>query len=633
MNPILLLVDDEPAILEAIESSLIDEHYTIYKASCAAEALCVLEKHPITVMITDQNMPGMSGIDLCAVAHQRWPTTYRILLSSVSEDTPLPLSVQGDIHQYLAKPWDAMLLRYNINEGIRQQRILEQALTLRCSFQQPGQVCIITDANWVIQLVSPSAREWLASSNEELLGQNLFSKAISCNSIQQEAQVISTLELQDQWQGSFHFNTRLPNAKETWMCIVPFTEQHFLCLAIPMADDMLHALSRTMNLTLDEAPPSNPQEETSNLTDKTIADTRFRYLKITIEHAKQQDIDFITVINERLQLVSDNLFSITTTHLGDQIIRLPKATSPESIENLLANIHQTFIQPFNFHGQESLIKWHSEILEQDQINTMNVAERDAANKTDKNTETKRNGEEIIPYQGYSYFQPQRYAHTGFSSLPIFDQHGQAIALLPPNCHEQEDLEQWLNDAIFCSLEWNRYNKVPAQWLNDLSALKPHQVLKAIAAIVSLRRHEHRQDNQLENQLESQWLLILTSEQLNDIQNADSPIHHQLESLAIKLLIKNPDYHLKSIKEFIHQLPNLFAGLCIDTQWLFDEHQAIKRHSIQLLNHLESHGLFLLATGIETPEQLALVHASPCHWLAGELLSVNLLPQQISWLHQ
>jgi EAL domain-containing protein (putative c-di-GMP-specific phosphodiesterase class I) len=81
------------------------------------------------------------------------------------------------------------------------------------------------------------------------------------------------------------------------------------------------------------------------------------------------------------------------------------------------------------------------------------------------------------------------------------------------------------------------------------------------------------------------------------------------------------------------LPKLFAGLCIDSHWLFDSRQQVKRHSMQLLNHLKNQDLLIMARDITTPQQLALLHDSPCHWLAGEILSVNLLPQQVSWLHQ
>lgn len=619
MNPTLLLVDDEPAITQAIESSLLDEHYTVYKAGCAAEALSILEQHPITVIITDQEMPGMSGIDLCATIHQRWPTTYRILLSPMNEDPLISASNNGDIHQYLAKPWDAMLLRYNINEGIRQQRILEQALNLSISFQQPDQACLITDKNWVIQLASPSAAEWLGCNTEELLGQNLFSKTVSANSIQQETQLISTLEHQSHWQGSFHLNTISISGSEAWMCIVPFTEQHFLCLAIPMIDDMLHKLSSEMSFTSKDTDFLSVNSNEIELSSPSTASS-FHYLKIAIEHVDKLNLDFITVINEQLQRVSDNLYPIVATSEGDQIIRIPKYVDQVHIDNLLANIHQEFIQPLSFHGREYQLKWHSEIIEHSQIAVKRDLEE--AKESDPTFDSKQDDQ---PYQGHSYYQPQHYAHTGFSCRPIFNQQGQAIALLAPACYKQEDLEQWLNDAIRCSQEWDSYSKSPAQWLNDLSALKPHQVLRAFAAIVSLSRQANQHDNQ--------WWLILSPDQLSDITSAEGHIQQQLESLKVKLLVKNPDYHLNNIKDFSHQLPNLFAGLCIDSQWLFEKDQSINRHSIQLLNHLKNQDLVLLATDISTPEQLALLHSSPCHWLAGGLLSVKLLPQQISWLHQ
>ncbi|MEH6449239.1 MAG: response regulator [Oleispira sp.] len=622
MTPTLLLVDDEPAITDAIESSLLDEHYIIYKAGCAAEALSILEQHAITVVITDQIMPGMSGIDLCATVHQRWPTTYRILLSSEDEEGLLPASLKGDVHQRLAKPWDAMLLRYNINEGIRQQRILKQAISLRESFQQQDQACLITDDNWVIHLTNPSAAEWLGSTTGELQGKNLFSKSISNNSIQQETQLINTLETLHHWQGSFHFNTASIHGSEAWMCIVPFAEHHFLCLAIPMIDDMLHELSSEPHHLSDKSRLTTQGLTTDSALNSKVTEPSFRYLKIVIDHPDKLNLDFITVINERLQLVSDNLYHITATHAGDQILRLPLSVDPKHIENLLANIHQEFIQPLSFHGRESIIKWHSEILEHNPMLSQDLVK--IAKEIELNIDEGQEGKNA-PYQGHSYYQPQHYAHTGFNCLPIFDQRGQGIALLPPTCQNQEDLEQWLNDAIHCSQEWDHYCKTPVQWVNDFSDLKPHQVMKSLAAIVSLRRQPNQEHNQ--------WWLILSPEQLLDIKHAGAHMQDQLNSLEIKVLVKNPDFHLNSIKEFSHDLPKMFAGLCIDSQWLFDGRQQIKRHSMQLLNHLKNQDLLLLAIDIRTPEQLALLHTSPCHWLAGEILSVKLLPQQISWLHQ
>ncbi len=614
MNPTLLLVDDEPSITDAIESSLLDEHYTIFKAGCAAEALSVLELHPVTVVVADQDMPGMSGIDLCAAVHQKWPTTYRILLST-NDDTELaPASISGDIHQYLAKPWDAMLLRYNINEGIRQQKILQQALLIRSSFQQPEQACFITDANWVIQIVSKSAADWLGIQSALLIGKNLFSHQISQNTIEDETHLITALESQAHWQGSFHLNTQSIHGNEAWMSIVPFADQHYLCLAIPMIDDMLNKLNSDTHATL-----ANTEALTTNK-------PNFHYLLIRVQHEEKLNLDFMTIINERLQLVCDNLYHIIATAEGDQIIHLPNSFDKLQIDHLLALIHQTFIQPILFNGREHIIEWSSEEITDDPLMAKRAEKHtngrliNHAPTYDHNTAPHQHK----AYLGHSYYQPHHYEQTGFSCLPIFDQHGQAIALMPPHCPQRDNVEQWLHDALNTSQEWRNYSDQPVHWLNDLSDLKVHLLLKSLAAIASLRRQD--------SQAETRWTLILNAYQLVDIRH-DENIQHQLKQLNIKLLVKNPDYHLNTIKQLSHDLPRLFAGLCIDSHWLFDNRDQIKRHSMQLLNHLRNSDLLVLATDITTAQQLASLHSSPCHWLAGEMLSVKLLPQQISWLHQ
>lgn len=613
MTPTLLLVDDEPAITDAIESSLTDEHYTIFKAGCAAEALSILEHHPITVIISDQFMPGMTGLDLCSLVHERWPTTYRILLVDTEEDKKIisdsGSKYEGDIHQFLEKPWDAMLLRYNINEGIRQQHILQQALILKGSFQQSDQACFITDSNWVIQLASPSAASWLGLHHDDLVGKNLFSANISTNSVKDEAQLIHTIEAKAHWQGSFHFNTHSIHGDESWMCIVPFLEDHYLCLAIPMIDDMLHQLS------------SKPQTKQKN--DQPNPDN-YRYLKLSFSHPKVEELDFITVINEQLQLATDNLYSIITTNRGEQIIQLPNTLDDDHIENLLANIHQTFIAPFTFHGHTSELKWKAQLLNSKEFISSNksIAGTTIAAPPSLTPDPHPKAHE---YQGHSYYQPQKYSSSGFNCLPIFDQQGKAIALMPPSCQHGEDMEYWLKDALHCSREWQNYSKTQINWINDFSELKPHHILRAIAAIVSLQRQVGQEHNS--------WWLILPPQQVDEISHVDDHILQQLDMMKTKVLVKDPDYHLSNIKDITSHLGHSFAGVCMTHDWLFDNRQQLKRHSIQLLHHLKKQPLLFFATDIQTAEQLALLHQSPCHWLAGDILSAKLLPQQISWLHQ
>ena len=79
----ILLVDDEAGIIHAIRRMLRSEPFTIYEAGNADEALAVIARHDIDLMVTDFKMPGMTGLELCRKVRKQSPTTYRLLLSGV----------------------------------------------------------------------------------------------------------------------------------------------------------------------------------------------------------------------------------------------------------------------------------------------------------------------------------------------------------------------------------------------------------------------------------------------------------------------------------------------------------------------------------------------------------------------
>jgi thioredoxin reductase (NADPH) len=114
-KPILLTVDDDPDVLQTIARDLrrhYGEHYRIMRASSGAEALDTLKQviqraDPVALLLVDQRMPGMSGVEFLEQAVALVPEAKRALLTAYS-DTDAAIRAINDISldYYLMKPWD-----------------------------------------------------------------------------------------------------------------------------------------------------------------------------------------------------------------------------------------------------------------------------------------------------------------------------------------------------------------------------------------------------------------------------------------------------------------------------------------------------------------------------------------------
>ena len=151
----VLLVDDEPSIIQALRRMLRSQDWNLFEANDGEEALDVLRREHIHVMVTDFKMPRRDGISLCHEARKVSPYTYRLLLSGQVDYSALREAWHaGDVHRFVAKPWDNTLLTIDIEEGVRQQSLLgyvhqfQQALTA-------DSAAFLTDSNWIIRLASP----------------------------------------------------------------------------------------------------------------------------------------------------------------------------------------------------------------------------------------------------------------------------------------------------------------------------------------------------------------------------------------------------------------------------------------------------------------------------------------------
>ena len=114
----VLFVDDEVNILKALQRLLRSEHMNVLCASRAQEALELLDKQPCQVVVTDQRMPEMSGVDLLSQVRQRFPDIVRMMLTGYTEmDVAVDAINRGEIYRLITKPWNDDELRATIRQA------------------------------------------------------------------------------------------------------------------------------------------------------------------------------------------------------------------------------------------------------------------------------------------------------------------------------------------------------------------------------------------------------------------------------------------------------------------------------------------------------------------------------------
>jgi DNA-binding NtrC family response regulator len=116
--PTVLIVDDEASILQLLKVSLRKE-FTILTAQSGEEGLLLLREHPVDLIISDQRMPGMTGLEFFQHVVKDFPDMPRILLTGFAEPEALT-SVKGraGLYKFMAKPWDHETLREAIHAMI-----------------------------------------------------------------------------------------------------------------------------------------------------------------------------------------------------------------------------------------------------------------------------------------------------------------------------------------------------------------------------------------------------------------------------------------------------------------------------------------------------------------------------------
>ena len=128
----ILLVDDSPNVLKALQRTFRAEDYTTLKAESALEAMAVIENEVIDVIISDENMPGISGTELLRVMKDRYPHTVRIMLTGLTDIEVAKNAInKGEIYRFFNKPWDDFELLISVRYALEQKKIERENARLK----------------------------------------------------------------------------------------------------------------------------------------------------------------------------------------------------------------------------------------------------------------------------------------------------------------------------------------------------------------------------------------------------------------------------------------------------------------------------------------------------------------------
>lgn len=133
----VLFVDDEVNILSSLKRGLIDEEYECIFTTSGKEALEVMKKRPISVIVTDMRMPEMDGLTLLKEVKEKYPRTVRIVLSGYTQLQQILTTInQVDIFKFITKPWKLEEeFKVAINSALEYYRLQTESEELKKSLE------------------------------------------------------------------------------------------------------------------------------------------------------------------------------------------------------------------------------------------------------------------------------------------------------------------------------------------------------------------------------------------------------------------------------------------------------------------------------------------------------------------
>lgn len=128
----ILIVDDEPEMLYSLRN-LLRREFDVHTARSGEEGINILQEHEIHLVMTDQRMPHMTGVELLHRMKSEHPAAMRLIFTGYADiKTVIDAINQGHVYRYITKPWDPEELVQSLREaGERYDQIVDRNRLLK----------------------------------------------------------------------------------------------------------------------------------------------------------------------------------------------------------------------------------------------------------------------------------------------------------------------------------------------------------------------------------------------------------------------------------------------------------------------------------------------------------------------
>jgi signal transduction histidine kinase len=131
----LLIIDDEIEITKSI-SRQFRKKYNVFSATSAKEGMAIMEKEHIQVILSDQRMPEMTGVDFFSIIKDKYPDALKLLLTGYSDiEAVIGAINEGQVFRYVTKPWNPEELESIVKEAFEKYELITNNRRLMLTLQ------------------------------------------------------------------------------------------------------------------------------------------------------------------------------------------------------------------------------------------------------------------------------------------------------------------------------------------------------------------------------------------------------------------------------------------------------------------------------------------------------------------